>query len=79
MATCALINSGEVTLTADPPESCAGYILIQPTDWTGSMLELIGVNSADIAQCFMWGFGTVIFFWFLGFCLSVALGLIRKA
>jgi hypothetical protein len=79
MATCALINAGQVTLTADPLETCAGYILIQPTDWTGSMLELIGVHSADIAQSFMWGFGMVITFWSLGFALSMALKLIRKA
>lgn len=45
---------------------------------TADQLALIGINSADVLACFGWGFGVVVFCWFFGFVLGVAVDLIRK-
>jgi hypothetical protein len=37
-----------------------------------------GIDAASVGQTFAWGFGAVLFFWFLGYGIGVALSLIRK-
>lgn len=37
-----------------------------------------GFTAPEIAQVFSWGFGAVVFFWFLGQCIGAALGVIRR-
>lgn len=39
----------------------------------------LGVDSATIFYVWSWGFGSVIFFWFLGYCVGVAKQVIRQA
>lgn len=38
-----------------------------------------GFTAPEIATVFSWGFGAVVFFWFLGQCIGAALGVIRRA
>lgn len=38
-----------------------------------------GFTPGDIAMVFSWGFGAVVFFWFLGQCIGAAIGVIRRA
>lgn len=46
---------------------------------TESDLALMGIDAVTIAKVWTWGFGTVIFSWYLGFVAGVALKAIRKA
>lgn len=41
--------------------------------------ELIGITSQKIAEAFLWGFGSIIFFWVAGWCVGVAVSVVRKA
>jgi hypothetical protein len=36
------------------------------------------IDPIDIAEAFTWGFGTYVFFWFLGYCISSARLVIKK-
>ena len=38
----------------------------------------LGISGANIGNVVGWGFGVVIFLWFLGYCIGLALALIRK-
>lgn len=38
-----------------------------------------GFTASEIATVFSWGFGAVVFFWFLGQCIGAVLGVIRRA
>lgn len=38
-----------------------------------------GFTAPEIATVFSWGFGAVVFFWFLGQCIGAVLGVIRRA
>jgi hypothetical protein len=64
---------------------CDAYLISQTeleTLNTNSLdlnLELLGVTPENIAYAFSWGFGSVIFFWSLGFVIGVATGVIKKA
>jgi hypothetical protein len=42
------------------------------------VLEAIGINTADIFYVFSWGFGSVVFFWFLGYQIAIAQKAINK-
>lgn len=46
---------------------------------TAEQLALIGINAQDIAYAYAWGFGAVLTAWFFGFCVGVAVDVIRKA
>jgi hypothetical protein len=46
---------------------------------TAEQLALIGVTAADILKAYSWGFGAVVTAWFFGFCVGVAVDMIRKA
>nr|WP_314898797.1 hypothetical protein [uncultured Deefgea sp.] len=41
-------------------------------------LALIGIDSQTILYVFAWGFGTLVFFWSLGFFVACGKSLIRK-
>lgn len=45
---------------------------------TPEQLELLGVTAEQILYVWMWGFGSVLLFWFLGFGISAAVAAIRK-
>jgi len=38
----------------------------------------VEITSLEIAESFTWGFGTYVFFWFLGFSIKTARMVIRK-
>nr|WP_187148362.1 hypothetical protein [Janthinobacterium sp. Marseille] len=40
---------------------------------------LLGIDAETILQVWGWGFASVIFAWFLGYCVGVAIDMIRKA
>lgn len=46
---------------------------------TAADYELVGVNAAQIAFAFGWGFGAIVLCWFFGFVIGAAVDLIRKA
>lgn len=45
---------------------------------TPAEFALIGIDASTIAFVWSWGFGAVIFSWSIGFCLGVALKVIRS-
>lgn len=76
MAQCAVIDkSGKLILTADTPDTCAGYVLLSPADY-GLMVQSYQIAPADVLYVFSWGFGAVLFFWSLGFAVGAAKKLI---
>lgn len=40
---------------------------------------LLGIDAATILYVWSWGFGSVIFAWFLGYVIGAAVDAIRKA
>lgn len=87
-----LLDNGKVSVTGASPSSCGGYVILnsaeyqvitqanahlQEPDLSGSVD--FDVMPADIAYVFSWGFGAVLFFWFLGYSVGIAKGLINKA
>lgn len=46
---------------------------------TAQDYALLGIDAETILLVWSWGFGSVIFMWFLGYCIGVAVDLIRKA
>lgn len=38
----------------------------------------LGITGPNIASVVGWGFGVVVLLWFFGYCINVALALIRK-
>ncbi|WP_158380774.1 hypothetical protein [Chitinilyticum litopenaei] len=46
---------------------------------TAESLALIGINGPDIFEVYMWGFGSVIVFWSIGFFVACVVRGIRKA
>lgn len=63
---------------ASAPGTCEVPAQWQPVDSLVSFADL-GVTGPEIATVFAWGFGVVVFFWFLGYCIQVAQGAINKA
>lgn len=51
---------------------------MEETCCTAEQLAVIGVNAADIALAFGWGFGVVVLMWSFGYAVGVAVDLIRK-
>ena len=41
-------------------------------------LALLGIDAAQIFYVWSWGFGSVVFFHFLGSVIGIATGVIRK-
>lgn len=39
----------------------------------------LGVTPAAVFEVWGWGFGVVILFWFFGYCIGVAVDVVRKA
>lgn len=46
--------------------------------FTAADFALIGITPESIAAAFGFGFGTIVFFWFLGYCIKAALAVVRK-
>lgn len=45
---------------------------------TAADFALLGIDAEQILLVWSWGFGSIIFFWSLGFGVGVALDVIRK-
>lgn len=50
----------------------------QTTCCTAQEWELIGITAEKIAYAFGWGFGAVVFCWFFGFGIGVAVNAIKR-
>jgi hypothetical protein len=65
-------------------ENCSGYVISSVYEYSELKTKadfyqgLENVNSLEIAQSFTWGFGTYMFFWFLGYCIKNARQVIKK-
>lgn len=44
---------------------------------SSSLPEIIGITPLSVAESFSWGFGAVVFFWYLSYPVNVAIKLIR--
>lgn len=84
-----LLNNGNYNVNVDPLPDASGvcptpsvavavsvaeyqeYILIKTGD-------IGGITSGDALYTFSWGFGAVMFFWFLGWSVVVGIEAIRK-
>lgn len=51
---------------------------MEQTSFTAADFALIGITPENIALAFTFGFGTVVGFWFLGYCIKAALAVVRK-
>lgn len=45
---------------------------------TEADFSLLGIDAPTILYVWSWGFGTIVFGWFLGYCVGVAVAAIRK-
>lgn len=71
MAACVTISGGVVTFTADPPESCAGYILLDAVDYQEIIQTQPFFGLPDPTS-----YATA---WSIGFGVPVLIGLIAYA
>lgn len=78
MALCVENVSGTLTPTATAPMDCTAYLLVDSLEY-GTLVSAYAIEAADVAYVFSWGFGTVVFFWYLGFVIGVAKRVISKA
>lgn len=66
-------------------DGCLSSVVLSSVEYAelntkSQMLEgLNEINPTDIAEAFTWGFGTYVFFWFLGYCISMARLVIKRA
>jgi hypothetical protein len=61
-----------------PINQCADYVLLDINDYK-LMVDSQNITSTEIVSSFSWGFGTYIFFWWLGYVIKNARMVIRKA
>lgn len=78
MALCVIANpDGSLTSSPVAPESCNSYLLVDANEYL-LMLDTYAITSTDIASSFIWGFGTYITFWFMGYAIKTARNVIQK-
>lgn len=65
------VDGGNIDYRAPPCDTDEASLAAQ--------FSKIGVTGPAIAFVVAWGFGAVVFMWFLGYGIGVALGLIRRA
>ena len=78
MAICVENQAGVLVPTSTAPGDCSAYLLVDSTEYA-AMIATYPVEATDVAAVFGWGFATVVFFWYLGFCIGVAKRAISKA
>jgi hypothetical protein len=59
-------------------ETCAGYVALDPAEYL-SLVSSFTPTPEEILFVFSWGFGTVVFFWFLGASIGAGKKGINKA
>lgn len=57
--------------------NCTGYIQVEANEYQ-MLLSNYDIPPMDIASSFVWGFGTYISFWWLGYVIKNARMVIRK-
>lgn len=62
-----------VTSQGTPGNLKAVQVVLDEIDFSA-----LGISSAQIGTAFGFGFGAVVLFWFFGYCIGVAVDLIRK-
>jgi uncharacterized protein (DUF697 family) len=70
------------TIRVCTSELVAGECPVGAEAWV-SALDLVplvdlGITTATVTSVWTWGFGAVLFFYFIGFKAGVALGVIRR-
>jgi len=56
--------------------TCANHVVLSVNEFANITSQ---ITSQEILTDFTWGFGTVIFFWSLGYAVGVSKAVIRKA
>jgi hypothetical protein len=59
--------------TVCPPSNISTVALTEAMD-----PALLGINPESVAKVWAWGFGVVLLSFLLGYCVSLAIGVIRK-
>jgi hypothetical protein len=78
MPLCVLVDgSNYLKALTTSAEECTSYLLVDSTEYN-LMQTGYSINPLDIAEAFTWGFGTYVFFWFLGYCIYTARSVIKK-
>ncbi|NMV38268.1 hypothetical protein HGR00_10160 [Ralstonia insidiosa] len=73
MAQCVVIQNGAMSFTTDPPQSCSGYLLLQPSEYS-NVMALSGAftypSASDFAAAFTAGFQWPVFFFIVAMLVS---------
>ena len=79
MSLCVVADvNGYFVATADTYLTCAGYILISPTDYVMAT-EVFLITPADVLTVFSWGFGAVCLFGLgIPYAVKIARELIKQ-
>lgn len=77
------LNNGNLRIDSVSVNSCpSGLALLTTTELENINDELVSQNVAitafDIGESFIWGFGTYIGFWFMGYSIKTARGTIKQ-
>jgi hypothetical protein len=69
---CASVDSNGFVKLADAlaDGTCASLVLIGNTEF--ALIASAQITAEDILTDFSWGFGTVLFFWFIGYSIGAA-------
>lgn len=70
--------NGYLQGTVETVENCTGYVMLDSVEYQ-IYQAMVDVTAADILYVFSWGFGAVLFFWFLGACAGAAKKGVGKA
>ena len=72
-----LLPDNTLIATTSPAESCAGYVALSPSEYLG-LVSNMTPTPEEILFVFSWGFGVVLFFWFLGAGVGAAKKSVNK-
>ncbi|MFT3847863.1 MAG: hypothetical protein QM739_04055 [Propionivibrio sp.] len=82
MATCAVLNaSGALELTSDPVSACAGYVLLDASEYTlqTTMAGLVAMpDASDVGAVFAIGFSIPITLALIGWAVGSVLSPIGR-
>jgi molybdopterin/thiamine biosynthesis adenylyltransferase len=78
MALCVIVDTTDnLKATNTSNEECQSYILVDSNEYNLMRVDY-SITPLEIAEAFTWGFGTYVFFWFLGYCISTARLVIKR-
>jgi hypothetical protein len=78
MPLCVIVDeSNYLKASTTSEQECSSYLVVDSTEYN-LMQTGYSIDPIDIAEAFTWGFGTYVFFWFLGYCISTARLVIKR-